>query len=62
MLSAFRRGFICQTTMIALTEQRRKALDKNQKAGAILMDLSKAFDSVVPELVIEKLKAYNLGK
>jgi retron-type reverse transcriptase len=61
MLSAFRRGFSCQTTLIALTEQWRKALDRNHKAGAILMDLSKAFDSVLPELVIEKLKAYNLS-
>ena len=38
-----------------------KSLGQIQKAGAIMMDLPKAFDCVSSDLLIEKLKAYNLG-
>ena len=42
-LAAFRKGFECQSTLLRLLEDWRKALDNHQCVGAILMDLSKAF-------------------
>ena len=62
MLSAYRQGYSCQSTLLALTESWRQALDENKIAAAILMDLSKAFDCVNPMLLIEKLKAYGLDE
>jgi len=59
-LSAFRRGYSCQSTLLALTEKWRAALDRNEYVAAVLMDLSKAFDCLPHALIVEKLKAYGL--
>ena len=45
-LSAFSQGYGCQDTLLTLIENWRKDLLKNHKIGALLMDLSKAFDCV----------------
>jgi hypothetical protein len=36
-LCAFRRGHVCQTTLLGLLEDWREALDKNQYIAAVLM-------------------------
>lgn len=59
-LAAFRKGFGCQTTLLRLLEDWKKALDRHEFAAAILMDLSKAFDCLPHDLLLEKLKAYGL--
>ena len=59
-LAAFRPSFGCQTTLLRLVEDWKRALDENLDVGAILMDLSKAFDCLPHDLIIEKLKAYGL--
>ena len=41
-----------------MIEKWKKSLDNNGNAGAILMDLSKAFDTINHELLIAKLGAY----
>ena len=43
-LAAFRKGFGCQTTLLRLAEDWKRELDNHRYVGAILMDLSKAFD------------------
>ena len=43
-LAAFRKGFGCQTTLLRLSEDWKRELDNHRYVGAILMDLSKAFD------------------
>ena len=43
-LAAFRKGFGCDHVLLKLVEDWRQSLDQGQNVGAILMDLSKAFD------------------
>ncbi len=59
-ISAYRKAHSCQSVLLKLIENWREALDQSHFVGAILMDLSKAFDSMPHDLIICKLKAYGL--
>ena len=61
-ISAYRKGYSCQHVLLKLTEEWRKHLDQNKIVGAVLMDLSKAFDCLPHELLIAKLSAYGFDK
>ena len=56
----FRKGFSTQQCLIVLIEKWKHALDQKKSAGAVLTDLSKAFDCVSHNLLIAKLEAYGL--
>ena len=45
---------------LRLLEDWKKAFDSHECAAAILMDLSKAFDCLPHDLLLEKLRAYGL--
>ena len=47
---------------MALIEKWRASLDKKGFSGAVIMDLSKAFDTINHDLLIAKLHAYGVSK
>ena len=57
-LCGYRKGFNTQHALLTLVENWRKILDNKGFGGAILMDLSKAFDTLNHDLLIAKLHAY----
>ena len=54
-VSAFRKGYSCQSLLLKMTEDWRKSLDKGDIIGALMIDLSKAFDNINHEKVCLKL-------
>ena len=61
-LCGYRKGYNAQYALVSLIERWKKAVDKKGYAGAVLMDLSKAFDTLNHELLIAKLHAYGFDK
>ena len=57
-LFGFRKGHNTEQCLILLIEEWKKALDEQKKVGAILTDLSKAFDCLNHNLLLAKLDAY----
>lgn len=60
-LSAYRRQYSTNNVLLDFVEYLRHSLDNNEHVGCILMDLSKAFDSLNHELLIAKLEAYGVS-
>ena len=60
-LSAYRKHFSCETTLIRLNEDWKHAADKGHASVILSTDMSKAFDSLHPNLSLAKLKAYGLS-
>ncbi len=46
LLSAFRKMYSCQAILLKMVEDWKKALDNYQHTGIIIINLSKAFDSI----------------
>ena len=61
-LCGYRKGYNSQYALIAMIEKWKKSLDNGGIFAAILMDLSKAFDTINHELLIAKLHAYGFEK
>jgi hypothetical protein len=56
--NGFRKGKYIETTIQALKEPIREALDKRKHAIGIFIDLSKAYDTLNHERLLEKLASY----
>ena len=61
-LCGYRKGFSTQTALSSLIEKWKQILDDKGYGLAVLMDLSKAFDTINHELLITKLHAYDFTK
>ena len=59
--SGFRKGYSTQKCLLTLLEKWKRAVDSDQMLGALLTDLSKAFDCLDHELLMAKLNAYGLA-
>ena len=60
-LCGYRKGFSTHYALLSLIERWKKILDEKGFGGAVLMDLSKAFDTLNHELLIAKLSAYGFN-
>ena len=61
-LCGFRKGYNTQHALLRLMDKLNRSLDKKEKIGIVMMDLSKAFDCMSHDLIIAKLNAYGFDK
>ena len=61
-MSAYRKTHSCETTLIRLTEDWKMAADNKEYVTVLSTDMSKAFDSLHPALMIQKLKPYGFSE
>ena len=61
-LCGYRKGFSTQFALISLIEKWRKYFDNKGYTSAVLMDLSKAFNTINYELLIAKYMPMGLAK
>ena len=57
-MRSYRKGFRTKQTLFSLIKRWKNNLDQNGYGGAVLMELSKAFDTINHDLLIAKLGAY----
>ena len=60
-ISAYRRHYSCETSLVRLTEDWKRSLDNKQIVALMLIDLSKAFDTIPHGLLLAKLKAHGVN-
>ena len=61
-LARFRRNHNTQHALLRMIESWRALLNKDQKVGEIIMNLSKEFDTQNHKLLLKKLRSYGFNK
>ena len=59
-LSAYRKFYSCETSLLRLTEDGRMMRDRGELVAVVSMDLSKAFDVIQYPLLLSRLRAYGV--
>ena len=62
LLSAFRKIYSCQSTLLNMIEHFKRSLDNGEYVACLSMDLSKAFDCLPHCLTICKLYSYGISR
>ena len=57
----FRKGIIFITQLLSMLQKWKSGVDKEKSFGALLTDLSKAFDCLSHKLLLPNLHAYGFG-
>ena len=60
-LTAYPKDQSCETSHIRLVKRWKHAVDNKNVGGVLSTDMSKAFDSLIPPLLINKLKTYGFS-
>jgi len=58
-ITAYRKSHSCETTLVSLVEQWKIARDGHRCVAILSTHMSKAFDSLHPRLMLNKLRAYS---
>ena len=55
-MCGYRKGFTTKHALLSLTEKQKKVLDNKGHGGAVLMDISKAFDTETNKELLKLIK------
>ena len=61
-LCGYRKGYSTQTTLKSMLEKWKFSIDNKNFAGGVLMNLSKALDTINHPLLLAKLYVYGFSK
>ena len=57
----FRKGYSVQHCLLVMTEKFKKAIDSGDKFGALLTDLSEAFDCINHSILLAKIDSQGVS-
>ena len=61
-ISAYRKNYSCETSLLKLTEDWHQSLDNKEIVAVISLDLCKAFDCIPHNLLLAKFKGYGVSE